>query len=338
MFHVFTADSANDLWQQTADKFNALEGTTSQASRAGQTKELLHAALELRNPRERWISYRHPAINIAFALAEVVWIIRGRNDSGFLNYFNRRLPAFAGSGTTYHGAYGHRLKYSNGFDQLDAAFNALKVNPDTRQIVLQIWNSETDFPRSDGKPVASDIPCNVIAMLKVRNGALEWTQIMRSNDLFRGFVHNVIQFTFLHEIIAGWLNLKLGSYHHFSDSLHIYDKDLVALNKTSLHSAPGNSDVFNFSKEDSDRYFVMIEQLIEIVISNETSTSFLLNSLQRLSAPEPFRNIGRILVCEGLRKCGDFDALKRVLDDCTNPAYSFLYKRWLSRMKCPPFE
>lgn len=336
MFHVFTADSANDLWQQTADRFRTLDGTASQASRAGPTKELLHAALELRNPRERWISSRSPAINLAFALAEVVWIIRGRNDSVFLNYFNSRLPEFAGSGATYHGAYGHRLKHVAGFDQLDAAFKALKAVPDSRQVVLQIWNGETDFPRNDGKPVAPDIPCNVIAMLKVRDGALEWTQIMRSNDLFRGFVHNVIQFTFLHEIMAGWLGLKPGSYHHFSDSLHIYDEDVLEMDGQSLGHAPGNSDIFNFSKEDSDTYFAAIEQLVEVIISVGSSARCLQASLGDIDVPESFLNIGRILVCEGLRRRGEISAMARILNECSNPAYSYLYNRWLARMNCPP--
>ena len=338
MFHVFTADSADDLWLQTADRFRTLDGTASQASRAGPTKELLHAALELRNPRERWISSRSPAINIAFALAEVVWIIRGRNDSGFLNYFNRRLPEFAGDGTTYHGAYGHRLRHLAGFDQLDAAYKALKAIPDSRQVVLQIWNGETDFPRNDGQPVALDIPCNVIAMLKVRDGALEWTQIMRSNDLFRGFVHNVIQFTFLHEIMSGWLGLKPGSYHHFSDSLHVYDDDVLEMNGSSFGKAPGNSDIFDFTKVDSDRSFATTEQLVDVIISPESSTRGLLTSLGDMDVPEPFLNIGRILVCEGLRRRGEIDAMNRVLKECSNPAYSFLYDRWLSRMNCPPAE
>jgi thymidylate synthase len=230
------------------------------------------------------------------------------------------------------------LKHVAGFDQLDAAFKTLMAVPDSRQVVLQIWNGETDFPRNDGKPVAPDIPCNVIAMLKVRDGALEWTQIMRSNDLFRGFVHNVIQFTFLHEIMAGWLGLKPGSYHHFSDSLHLYDEDVLELDESSLGNAPENSDVFDFSKEDSDTYFMMIEQLVEVIISTKSSAMALLASLGNVNAPEAFLNIGRILVCEGLRRRGEIDAVSKVLSECSNQAYSFLYNRWLLRMNCPPVE
>jgi thymidylate synthase len=48
---------------------------------------------------------------------------------------------------------------------------------------------------------------------------------MRSNDLFKGLPYNLIQFTTLQEIIAGWLRIEVGSYNHISDSLHLYESE-----------------------------------------------------------------------------------------------------------------
>lgn len=45
---------------------------------------------------------------------------------------------------------------------------------------------------------------------------------MRSNDVHRGLPYNVVQFTTLQEVMAGWLGLEVGGYHHWSDSLHLY--------------------------------------------------------------------------------------------------------------------
>lgn len=336
MFHVFTSDSADDLWLQAARKFRIPGETASQPSRTGSTTELLHVAFELRNPCNRWITSRSPAINIAFALAEVVWIIRGRNDSEFLNYFNSKLPKFAGTGDTYHGAYGHRLRHRAGFDQLDAAYNALKLIPESRQIVLQIWDGKSDFPINNGQPVALDVPCNIMSMLKVRNGKLEWTQIMRSNDLFRGFVHNVIQFSFLQEVMAGWLGLNLGSYHHFSDSLHVYDTDTSDFKRSLSCVAPISNDVFTFSKIESDRQFTILEELVDTIICRGTSHTDLLATLAIADLSIPFLNIARILVCEGLRKRNAKRDMHRVMDRCSNNAYLFLFDRWLSRVSSPP--
>jgi thymidylate synthase len=332
MFHSFSSNSADDLWWQVACKFREMSGTTMQASRGGPTAELLHTSLELRNPRDRWISSRSPAINPAFALAEVVWIMRGRNDSAVLNYFNSKLSDFAGKGETYHGAYGYRLRHTLGFDQLEAAYQALKENPDSRQVVLQIWDGRTDFPAEQGAPVSPDVPCNVIAMLKVRDGRLEWTQIMRSNDLFLGFVHNVVQFTFVQEVVAGWLGLEIGPYHHFSDSMHVYEKDGISLSDCFKQDAIRSTDRLDEPREISEASFIELERLIEKIIRPEVSHTVLLKLWHSLKLKAAYRNIACMLVCEGLRRRGQRKQAEELLTGCTNPAYSSLFVRWLTRL------
>ena len=51
-------------------------------------------------------------------------------------------------------------------------------------MVIQIYDVETDFPVDNGQPRSNDIPCNICSLLKVREGKLEWSQIMRSNDMY----------------------------------------------------------------------------------------------------------------------------------------------------------
>jgi len=80
MFRVLEANTADELWLKAAEWFLPGGVATHQASRCGDTAEVLHAALSLVDPRQRWIASRAPAINPAFALAEVIWIVNGRND------------------------------------------------------------------------------------------------------------------------------------------------------------------------------------------------------------------------------------------------------------------
>ncbi|HET7538170.1 MAG TPA: thymidylate synthase, partial [Candidatus Didemnitutus sp.] len=134
-----------------------------QPSRGGPTQEILHAAIAVENSSARWVISRHPALNPAYAFAELIWTVNGREDSAFLNYFNSKLPELAGDGPTYHGAYGKRLRQHLGFDQFARAYHALKHNPDSRQVVLQIWDGKIDLPADDGVPVAPDIPCNLVS-------------------------------------------------------------------------------------------------------------------------------------------------------------------------------
>src|SRR5882762_10302877 len=178
--NTFEGNSADAVWRRIARAVLSGPNTLKQASRAGATRELLHCCLELHDPQERWVTSREPAINPAFALAEVVWIVTGRKDSAFLNFWNPALHRFAGDGPAYYGAYGERLRFRFGIDQVRAAYEALRAKPDSRQVVLQIWDPAGDLPMRRGHPREADIPCNLRSLLKVRRGRLEWVQVMRS--------------------------------------------------------------------------------------------------------------------------------------------------------------
>jgi thymidylate synthase len=189
-------------------------------------------------------------MNPAFAIAEVLWLLAGADDEGFLSFWNPRMRRFLDtSSTRFHGAYGFRLgsrptldirdveelRGGSGkrIDQLHAAYEALKHTGHSRQIVLQIWDSALDFPNPT--PRSNDVPCSICSHLLLRDGHLEWLQVMRSNDLVWGMPYNLFQWTCVQEIMAGWLHLELGSYNHISDSLHVYERHWQELDAASLH-------------------------------------------------------------------------------------------------------
>src|SRR5258706_6021776 len=257
---LFEGNTADDVWQLAAAKLRDPDVAREQPSRAGDTREMLGPVFTIKNPRQRWVASRQPSINPAFALAEVVWIVSGRRDAAFLNHWNPKLPQFAGNAKKYHGAYGFRLRRQFGFDQLERAYHALQSNPDSRQVVLQIWDASVDFPQSDGTPANADIPCNIWSFAKIRNGKLEWTQVLRSNELFLGVPHNFVQFTSLQEILAAWLGVDVGHYHHVADCLHIYTRDQEKIFDCNQISVEDTTDFLRFSKSDSDKFFVEISK------------------------------------------------------------------------------
>ena len=329
MISVFEGLSADAVWQQAAEAFRRSDGVRSQDSRGGPTQEILHVATAIPDPRQRWVVSREPPLNVAFALAEVVWIMSGRRDLAFLEYWNSRYRDFVGSDPELHGAYGYRLRHHLGIDQLDHAFQALKHNPDTRQIVLQIWDSRVDLPSSDGTPTDRDIPCNVVAMPKLRDGKLEWLQVIRSNDMFLGVPHNLVQFTFMQEILAGWLGVECGPYTQISDSLHVYDRDWKnVMGSAALQTDFRNDDRLTLSRQESDRVFEELERRVEKMIDPVTEP----DSLERLaswdSAPQAYKNMAAVLTAEALRRRGLKAAAGRVMSQCTNPVYLQLWSRW----------
>lgn len=327
--------TANEVWVQAFNQLLSGQELRGQSGRGGNTRELLHVTFSIENPRERWISARLPPINPAFAIAEVVWIVSGRRDAAFLNYFNRKLPQYAGPGSTYHGAYGYRMRTHFGLDQLNRAFSTLKLKPESRQVVLQIWDPRADLPNEEAIESSSDVPCNVCSLLKVRDGNLEWMQIMRSNDIFRGTPYNFIQFTSLQEIMSGWLGVGVGTYNQLSDSLHLYDTDLSVVGvDVAASSDAANSDSLACPKTESDQAFKELARRIEHLIADDLDSNELRHLAQCNRIPEAHQNLLRILVAEAARRRGLGAVSSEIVSDCTNPTLVLMWNRWVQAL--PP--
>ncbi|MDQ7815902.1 MAG: thymidylate synthase [Melioribacteraceae bacterium] len=323
-----TVNSANELWFHLVKTFKNNSKTVIQKSRVGDNKEILHYWITITDPIQRFMTMRYPSINPAFAIAEIVWIINGRNDSMFLNKWNSQLCKYAGYDDYYHGAYGYRLRKNFQIDQLKSAYEALKNDTSTRQIVLQIWDSKKDLPFPSGKAKSKDIPCNITSLLKIRDNKLEWVQIMRSNDMFRGLPYNIIQFTTLQEILAGWLGIKPGNYYHFSDSLHLYNDDKLIMKKKSEFVNSTNSDSIHLSYKESKSLFKQFEHKIEQLINSPLTPKKLISINNWDSAPQSFRNMLSLLTAEAARKIKYDDVVTEIIAGCSNPCFTQMWNNW----------
>ena len=335
MISLFEGSNADDVWQQLAHAIQESRHVRNQPSRGGLTSELLHVALSIEDPRQRWVTSRSPAINFPFALAEVVWIMSGRRDLRFLKFWNRALSQFVGAGPEIHGAYGHRIRSHLGIDQLKKAYEVLAHNSESRQVVLQYWDSRIDSPLSDGTPSAPDIPCNIASMLKVRDGKLEWTQVVRSHDLFLGVPYNFVQFTSLQEVLAGWLGIACGPYNQFSDSLHVYARDAVNVSKSlkSRHVEESlNDDYLALPLRESEWVFGELERRIEAISDSNADFDDIHTMYEWDEAPTAYQNILSILVAESLRRRGESKIASEIASRSTNSVYRFLWDKWSSRM------
>jgi thymidylate synthase len=331
MIHLFEGSTADEIWRQAADALINSDTTSLQASRLGPMREQLHCALHLRDPRQRWVNSRRPAMNPAFAIAELVWILQGRNDAAFLNYWNPALPNFAGHGDTYHGAYGFRLRQHLGVDQLERAYQILSQNPDSRQVVLQIWDSQVDLPHSDGTTRNADIPCNIVAMPKIRAGKLEWLQVMRSNDLFLGTPHNFVQFTSLQEIMAGWLGVEVGSFVLMTDSLHLYSGDIEKLVFAEPNPPTANNDLLNLKKNEFDRVLALIGETMDQLRSAHLLPKRFVQLINRTDLPAGWHNLLRIVAADSARRRNWQDEMNQASSSNTNPILNAVWQAWRER-------
>lgn len=204
-------------------------------SRVSDTIELHPAVAEFTNPTKRLVtSYGRP-VNVPFALAEVVWILSGRQDVAFLDRYNSRIADYSDDGVTFNAAYGHRLRHAHGHDQLVDVIQLLKRDQGTRQATLAIWHSDDrahemvhieggdPFLDLQSQRMVADRACNLLAHLMIRDGKLNWLQVMRSNDAIWGMPYNLMQWTYLHEYVAAAVGVEVGVYRYVGDSFHIYD-------------------------------------------------------------------------------------------------------------------
>jgi thymidylate synthase len=269
-------------------------------------------------------------MSVPFALVEVVGILAGRRDTSYLNFFNPRLPNYSGEGETYPGAYGYRLRQHFGMDQLERVCEALAKNTQSRQAVLQIWDPQVDMPHVDGSPRSGDVPCNVCSMLKIRDGRLFWTQVMRSNDLFRGTPYNFIQFTTLQEVLAGWLGIGLGRYTHLSDSLHIYERDAAHLESLSALEIPGSQDDLRLPVQASQTAWKTLNDAVDqLIIPGLTERG--VEEVAMFPITMPMRNLLLIICADSARRRGFGDLAAQLSTQCTNPVLSLGWRRWADR-------
>jgi len=325
---TYSHSSANEVWKSVAGDLLGEIKLPEVGSRCGDTREILHAVLEVQDPRQRWVVARSPPINPAFALAEVVWILTGRSDTSLLAHWFPKYPSYVGGGTRQHAPYGNRLRRHFGFDQLVRGFEALRANPESRQVVLQIWSADDDMPMPDGEPRTGDIPCNIGSSLRIQDGRLHWLQFLRSNDIDRGLPHNLVQFTTLQEIMTGWLGLEIGSYVQVISSLHFYcaGSSRLAIDR-NVEGCP-NSDRFDHAFDESLYCFNELGTLMDQIRQRRHEQQDTRDLVVGKALPEAFMNIFRIVAADDARRYGDADHSTSLMQECSNPAYHQLWTRW----------
>lgn len=229
---TLTGDSANELFAAACQAVRR-DGTTV-SPRGMVTTEVLGAHLCLTNPRNRLVDLP-PArvINPAFAVAETLWIVSGSDDPWIFHY-NRALTRYTDDGRL-QGAYGPRMRRWRGrVDQLDQVRQLLARDPDSRQAVIQLFDPERDTCGH------RDVPCTLGYRFFLRGGRLHMHTTMRSQDLWLGFPYDIFAATVLQELLAGWLAVDLGEYHHFVDSLHLYEKHWKAAASVPVEPVPSS--------------------------------------------------------------------------------------------------
>lgn len=211
-----SANTLDDLLRKLLPKL--LTGAVRTSPGRGSASERFGVLLELRNPLAR-LSRSETRGKTFSCLGEFLWYMSRDNRLDFIHYYIPRYEKETEDGETVYGGYGPRLFGQRGHDQIRNAIQALKTRPDSRRIVIQIFNAEDVAQRH------KEVPCTCTLQFLLRDSKLHMLTSMRSNDVYMGLPHDIFCFTMIQEIIARTIGVKLGTYKQFVGSLHLYDDD-----------------------------------------------------------------------------------------------------------------
>ena len=202
----------NDAWTSMCEQ--VLEG-----EEVAGTHEKSNVRFTLLDINENLLTTRHN-FSLPYYLGEMTWYGVGSNETDFISKFGKIWERLSDDGVTNNSAYGYILKYKHGFNQIDKMIELLKEDPNSRRAVINI-----NVP-NENVIETNDEMCTIALQFLLRDGELNATGIMRSNDLWTGTPYDIFYFTEIQKYIARSLGVGYGTYTHFVTSMHIYDRDL----------------------------------------------------------------------------------------------------------------
>lgn len=213
----FIADNMDDIYK------NICHNILINSNEVRGTKELNNFSFMLTNLDNNVINIRD--ISKAYMCAELTWYMLARKDVAFINPFAGMWGRISDDGATSYSAYGDIVFKRHGFDQIDKTIELLCEDPESRRAVVNF-----NVPNKNVIETKDEI-CTIALQFLIRDGKLNCTGIMRSNDIWYGLPYDVVFFTEIQKYIAHRLNVEVGTYVHYVVSLHCYERNYGDMQK-----------------------------------------------------------------------------------------------------------
>lgn len=179
------------------------------------TKAMYNVCFTIENPMDNEITTSWRKFNLSYAKKEWEWYLSGWPYVTEIKKYAKIWDKMHGGDDRVNSNYGYQW-IRNG--QLAKCIDQLKDNPNSRQAWISIYDGKE---KDDYK---YDTPCTMCVGFDIKNGKLDMTVIMRSNDLIYGFANDQYCFSRLQQMVADHLQLPVGTYTHFAHDLHIYER------------------------------------------------------------------------------------------------------------------
>ncbi|MCH9643634.1 MAG: thymidylate synthase [Gammaproteobacteria bacterium] len=236
-------DSANELVRKTLRQLGEQGETYTSNERSHNANkpilELLNCHLELDNPYHR-LAYSDNLpgfFNPGLGVARFIYMISGSDKMNDIAFYTGGVKPYSDDNISVPGSsYGHRIFYpSIGLDQFENAATLIRERRNTKRAAIAVYQ-----PQDCGR-TTNDMPCCLNIVFSPRGERLHASVIMRANDAFSVLCYNIFEFTLFFEFFANYTNMTLGTYSHFSVSMHVRGKrieDIPLIDYERVHSLP----------------------------------------------------------------------------------------------------
>ncbi len=219
---VFNARTVNEAWEQGFEALRELAESGYQAgSRDGSVLgEITDAVFCIEDPTRNIVTSPIRKMPLRYAVGELAWYLSGSNRVSDISRFAKKWEEISDDGVHNNSAYGWRIFDKFDFNQWEFVKDLLQRDPSSRQAIIHIKDA-SNVP-------TKDTPCTVYLQFLLRDGKLNLSVHMRSNDIWMGVPYDMFSFCFLQMLMAMELGVEIGQYTHYAGSLHIYERDYKA--------------------------------------------------------------------------------------------------------------
>lgn len=231
--NVIYGDTIDAIYQELCLKL------LTEGDEVGNTLELQNVSFELSNVDKSFVTVRDTSKT--YALGELLWYGAGDNSVEFISAYGKMWERLTDDGITNNSAYGEIIEGRHMFNQAKQVVKQLKEDPNSRRAKINI-----NVPNINSI-TTNDEPCTLTLQYLIRDGKLNATTMMRSNDVWFGLPYDVLFFTTLQKVIAEDLGIECGTYFHFVTSMHMYLRNKEDIVK-AVSSTPENYELINLTR------------------------------------------------------------------------------------------
>lgn len=196
-------------------------------------KELLFDHIEI-DPRQPIADFTARPFNWKYLAGELAWYLKQDRDVNYIGAFSSFWANITNPDTNEINSNYGSLVFNN--DQLGWVIKSLIKDRNSRQAIMFFNQPKFQFEGN------KDFVCTMYANFMIRDGKLDMKVQMRSNDIFYGLTFDAPFFSFLHQSVYlilkdTYSDLQLGTYHHFADNIHFYERHFELADKIRVEKA-----------------------------------------------------------------------------------------------------